>query len=267
MVVLNTEGYYSEVGIDPRSLRCLPDRRVRTPKAATAAIEFAELLTTDGDPGQGQNETEQFAALYTCAYRATRRGGRRPILPSERSLWATRWKIIRDHIVDQNLGLVYATLTRFHPRQADWDDFRSEAFLALVRAVEGFNPWRGFRFSTYACSAIMRSLVHASKKVSRQRLRFPMELDVEREVAEQREDAHAALYLDRLRQALDTNLGELTERESKVLARRFPMEGGSRLTLEEIGDDFGLSKERVRQIQRMALTKLRAVLEADPALQ
>ena len=266
MVVLNTEGYYSEIGIDPRSLRCLADRRARTPKAAAAAVEFAERLTTDGHAGQEQNEMEQFAALNACAYRATRRGGRRPVLPSERNLWATRWKIIRDHIVDQNLGLVYATLTRFHPRQADWDDLRSEAFLALVRAVEGFNPWRGFRFSTYACSAIMRSLVHASKKVSRQRLHFPMELDVEREVAG-RDDARAELYLDRLRQALDANLGELTERESKVLAKRFPMDGASRLTLEEIGDDFGLSKERVRQIQRMALTKLRTVLEADPALQ
>ena len=266
MVVLNTEGYYSEVGVDPKSLRCLPERQARTPKATMAAIRLAELLATEGDPGQGQSETEQFAALNACAYRATRRGGRRPILPSERALWANRWKLIRDHIVQQNVGLVYATLTRFQPRQADWDDFRSEAFLALVRAVEGFNPWRGFRFSTYACSAIMRSLVHASKKVSRQRLRFPMELDVEREVAEP-EDAGAELYLDRLRHVLHANLGELTERESKVLARRFPMDGESRLTLEEIGDDFGLSKERVRQIQRAALTKLRTVLEADPALQ
>ena len=266
MVVLNTEGYYCELGIDPRSLRCLADRRVRSTKAARAAVKLAELLTTDEDPGQEQNELEQFAALNACAYRATRRGGRRPILFSERSLWATRWKTIRDHIVDQNVGLVYATLTRFHPRQADWDDLRSEAFLALVRAVEGFNPWRGFRFSTYACSAIMRSLVHASKKVNRHRLHFPMELDIEREV-DAPEDPRAELYLDRLRQALDGNLGELTERESKVLAKRFPMDGASRLTLEEIGDDFGLSKERVRQIQRTALTKLRTVLEADPALQ
>lgn len=266
MVVLTVENYSTPATLDPRLLRCVADRRVRTPREAARAAQLAEILATREEPEQTLSEAVMFAALNACAYRAARRGGRRPILPSERSLWAARWKIIRDFIVDQNVGLVYATLTRFHPKQADWDDFRSEALLALVRAVEGFNPWRGFRFSTYACSAIMRSLVHAAKKVSRHRLRFPMELEVEREIPET-EDARTELYLDRLRQALEANLGELTERESKVLARRFPMDGELRLTLEEIGDDFGLSKERVRQIQRTALTKLRAVLEADPALQ
>jgi len=66
---------------------------------------------------------------------------------------------------------------------------------------------------------------------------------------------------------MERNLAELTEREVDVLGRRFPVGDGPRLTLDEIGESFGLSKERVRQIQNRALAKLRSVLDMDPSLQ
>jgi RNA polymerase primary sigma factor len=220
-----------------------------------------------GKPGEEKpGEHALFAALHTCAYRATRKARGKPMTDSERDDWVARWKVIRDYIIDQNLGLAYSTLTRFQGSHADWEDLRSESFLALVRSVEGFNPWRGFRFSTYACHAIIRALIHASRKSTRYRLQFPAELDSWREPAGETDD-WSELFVDRLRRALDENHGELTERESTVLAGRFPVGGGLGRTLSEIGDALGLSKERVRQIQNSALSKLREVLEADPALQ
>ncbi len=82
-----------------------------------------------------------------------------------------------------------------------------------------------------------------------------------------RVDAWTELYADRLNRALDQNLGELTERESDILGRRYPLDGELGLTLGEIGARIGLSRERVRQIEKTALNKIRVVLEADPALQ
>ena len=70
-----------------------------------------------------------------------------------------------------------------------------------------------------------------------------------------------------MQHALDANLGELTDMESRILAKRFPASDRRRSTLQEIGDAVGLSKERVRQLQNSALNKLREVLECDPVLQ
>jgi RNA polymerase primary sigma factor len=80
-------------------------------------------------------------------------------------------------------------------------------------------------------------------------------------------DAQTELYVERLNRALNDNLGALTELESKVLEQRFPTTSEQRLTFREIGDSIGLSKERVRQIQNIALNKLRDVMEQDSVLQ
>ena len=80
-------------------------------------------------------------------------------------------------------------------------------------------------------------------------------------------DAQTDLYAERLRRALDENLGELNDMETRVLARRFPLDDERGATLGAIGMAVGLSKERVRQIQNGALHKLRVLLNADPILQ
>lgn len=271
MVSIKAENALNNVSLEYGSIRYVADRRVKTKRAAEKAEHVAERVKAAGEPGAENGhdkftEFELFAALHTCAYRAMRSGRGRRVTERERLEWAARWKLIRDHLIDQNLGLAYSTLTRFQASHTEWEDLRSESFLALVRAVEGFNPWRGFRFSTYACHAIVRALVHASRKSSRYRLQFPAELEAWREPAAQT-DHWSELFVDRLRRALHENHGELTERETTVLAGRFPVGGGLGRTLSEIGDALGLSKERVRQIQNSALNKLREVLEADPALQ
>ena len=247
----------------------LTDRRVGTREAAEQAIRIAEqVVVADGQPpGDGDlDEQSLFSALKTCAYHASRGGRNQSIVGEAQHVWRERWKLIRDYLVERNLGLAYATLARFQTGHPDWDELRGEALLALVRAVAGFDPWRGFRFSTYACNAIIHALIQAARRADKGCLRFVIDYDAWPE-RPARIDAGSDLYVDRLRRALELNSAELTDRESAVLAWRFAMTGGKRSTLAEVGRVLGVSKERVRIIQNRGLAKLRKVLEADPALQ
>ncbi len=266
MVSIKVDSSVLGESVDLDRIKYYPDRRIKTKKAADEAERLAELVSTAPCNGNRPNEDGLFVALQTCGYQATRRAWRGSIDAGERNVWAHRWKAIRDYLIGQNLGLAFSTLARFHSDHRDFDDLRSEALLTLVRAAEGFNPWLGFRFSTYACNAIVRSLIHVAKRGANYRLRVSVEPEVYQDTPV-REDRWTDLYADRLHRALGGNVGKLTERESMVLAQRFPMDGGFRMSLSEIGNSYGLSKERVRQIQNSALDKLRTVLRADPSLQ
>ena len=253
-----------------RRIPRLPTERLRTKSAANAAIELAQRIADGTAPRSVLNECDLFKALHVCAYWATRRSVGGPTAKSQvggsQPEWADRWKLVRDYLIEQNLGLIYSIGSRFRSRDVEWDDVRGEAFYALVRAVEGFNPWFGFRFSTYACNAIRRALIHLGRKATQYRCRFPVEHDpIYEQPAET--DVDSDLYVERLSRVLDQNLAELTDREVTVLDWRFPKDGGEALTLGEVGEVIGLSKERVRQIQKRALSKLREVLDGDPVLQ
>jgi len=252
--------------LDPKRLVYVPDRRLRTPSAAELAIQIADSFAAGRVKSQDLEETDLFFALQTCGYRAARPNRGQRITMSERRQWAGRYRIIREHIVEQHLGLAYSMIRRFKCHELDHDDLVSDALFALSRAVERFNPWRGYRFSTYACTAIARALINRSRRGLSYRRRFPFRHDVSFELSE-RVDTQTELYAERLRHALEDNLGELDEREASVLAQRFPLDHAPQSSLGEIGRAIGLSKERVRQIQNNALRKLREVLAADPLLQ
>jgi len=242
------------------------DPWVKTKKAAEAAAKVAELITSSSSAEGLPKQDVMFKALHACAIRAvpTRTGMKSG--SESPCKWAERWKLIRDHLVEQNLGLAYSLVGRFRARDVDRDELRSEALFALVRAVEAFNPWRGVRFSTYACNAINNALIYSSNRSRIHRTRFASGLDgaFERPT---RPEGGLDTRLERLAYALDMNLGELTEQESAVLHWRFPTGGGLTRTLREVAGVMGLSKERVRQIQNKGLDKLRVVLEGDPVLQ
>jgi RNA polymerase sigma factor (sigma-70 family) len=264
MVAAGCKSTRCDDGLDPLALKPIAERRARTEKAAKDAKAVDARLRKQ--PDEKIDEIELFAALQASAYQASRKARRGGISCRERCIWAHRWKRLRDALVERNLGLVYTMITRFSARDLDWDEQRSEALYALLRAVDGYNPWSGFRFSTYACNAITRALIQLSKRSIRYRTRFPLEHESWHERPE-REDAGGDLVADRLRRALAGNLGDLTDREAAVLGWRFPLEGGPSLTLGEVGAAIGLSKERARQIQEQALSKLRDVLKTDPALE
>ena len=97
--------------------------------------------------------------------------------------------------------------------------------------------------------------------------RFPVPHNAILERPSDDHDFQGELYLERLKHVLDQNTPELTPWESEILAQRFPSDHRRRRSLKEIGRAYGFSKERIRQIEKRVLTKIRRVLEEDPVLQ
>jgi len=247
----------------------VPDRQLQTKDSRARACRMAEWVATDriGSPPE---EKELFVALHTCAYWASCDDGHR-VSTSTRRAWAKRWHLFRDYIAEVNLGLVYWVASRFRSSSIDDDDLLSESLLALIRAVDRYNPHQGYRFSTYACNCIARACMRRGRREQLRRQRFPLSFDIslERPVTEapaDEADLNTAYRVERLQRILSDNLGYLTELESRILSQRFPPQQQRRFTFKEIGKTVGLSKERIRQIQNMALGKLRNALEADPLL-
>jgi RNA polymerase primary sigma factor len=245
----------------------VPNSKLRTRNAAESAKRIVKWIRSDREAGESPDEQELFVALQTCAYRASRQPRKTVVPMAERLRWKERWEIVREFIVEQNVGLAYSMMGRFNFKNVDDDDILSDALYGLTRAVDRFNPFKGYRFSTYACNVVARSLMRRGKQTNRYRKLFPVQHDASMERPVEEADSQTELYVERLNRALDMNLGELTDLESTVLEKRFPSARDSRLTFREIGDAIGLSKERVRQIQNVALDKLRVAMLEDPVLQ
>jgi RNA polymerase primary sigma factor len=227
-------------------------------------MALADFIRSRSGPADKPSDQQLFVALHTCAYFANKTMRDQS---NEHPSWANRWSVIREHIVEQNLGLAYSMMSRFNTRLIDEDDLLSDAMLGLTRAVDRFNPWRGYRFSTYACNVIVRALMRRGKRERNRRRLFPVQYEVSLERPESLPDSERELYVERLSQVLQDNAGQLTDLETRVLTQRFSGERRDRLTFQEIGNTVGLSKERVRQIQNIAIRKLRRALAADPVLQ
>lgn len=180
--------------------------------------------------------------------------------------WHGRVEHYREYIVRTNLALVLAMAKRTRLGDVDFADIVSEGNMALLRAVEKFNVDRGFKFSTYACRAILKAFSRTAQKHSRHRTRFPVEFEPEMEKSNWDSERHEQFeqdLTDELKQIVDRNLADLSDTEQTVIRRRFNWEqrDDAPLTLEEVGRIIGVTKERVRQIQNKALTKIRRLME------
>ena len=181
-------------------------------------------------------------------------------------LWHGRSEHYREYLVRTNLALVLAMAKRTRLGQVDFAEVVSEGNMALLRAVEKFNVDRGFKFSTYACRAILKAFSRTSMKASRHRTRFPVEFEPDLEKSDWSDVKRKTVEeecVDELKTIIDRNLAELTNVEETVIRRRFNWqeEAESPLTLEEVGRIIGVTKERVRQIQNKALAKIKQVME------
>ena len=182
-------------------------------------------------------------------------------------LWYRRVLTGRANLVEANMALVVAMAKRTRIATVDFEELISEGSVALLRSIEKFDVGRGFKLSTYACRAILKSFNRLATKTGRYRSRFPMEFDPALECGgyeEHRRTERCEAYIDDLRQALGGNEARLSDIERTVVTMRFAIGTDRRKghTLAEVGRVVGLTNERVRQIQKAALTKLKHALTA-----
>jgi RNA polymerase sigma factor (sigma-70 family) len=202
----------------------------------------------------------------TSLQKKVKQQGVTPELAGQVIEWHRRFEHFREYLVRTNLALVLAMAKRVRLGDVDFAEIVSEGNMALLRAVDKFNVDRGFKFSTYACRAILKAFSRTAMKANRHRNKFPVEFEPDLEKsdwADKRRDQVEEDCIDELKTIVDRNLADLSTVEETVIRRRFNWDQSddSSLTLEDVGKIIGVTKERVRQIQNKALAKIRAVME------
>jgi RNA polymerase primary sigma factor len=238
-----------------------------------------QLAPEEIEPGQARrnpldkdDEKHLFLRYNYARYRLARRLAQ--LTPdhehrnaSRANLWLRRVRTLRRDLVHANLPLVPSLAKRMRSSSVDFSDMLSEGYMALLRAVEKFDVSRGYKFSTYACRAILSSFYCLLRRLQSRRKHIPAYFEPEMEQDDYLEQRHATQHTqatDAVRKVITRSEALLNPIETEVIRQRFPMVArDARQTLAQVGRHLGISNERVRQIERKSLDKLREAIEAE----
>jgi RNA polymerase primary sigma factor len=164
---------------------------------------------------------------------------------------------IKDQIVRSNLRLVVSIARRFAAPSQELSEAVSDGVVALLRAVDLFDFARGYKFSTFATCVVRNAFVSAARS-SRRHDRFIAGSDGLADTADTRcDEGEEERAMQDRHQAVALMLGQLKGRERRIVIGRYGLGGAGKQTLAQLGNELGISKERVRQIELRATTKLR----------
>ncbi len=172
----------------------------------------------------------------------------------------------RDAIVKANMRLVISIVKKFVNANNNFEDLLSDGIIALIRAVDKFDFDRGFRFSTYATQVVRRNAYRNVMTKQKEKLQVTSSLS-EGNVDVSDEAKSSSMSESRwheLRSRLSTMLDTLDKREKLIIRARFSLGGHRNVkTLQCLADRLGVSKERVRQLEKRSLDKLREMAGHD----
>ena len=167
---------------------------------------------------------------------------------------------VKNRIVQANLRLVVSIAKRHMKSSDDFFSLISDGNMSLFRAVERFDYARGNKFSTYASWAIMKNFARSIPDEFKYKDRFRTAGE---EVFMDHEDTRVDHFAEELAQKarekqINRILTRLDYREQQIIIRRFGLDHNHEpLTLKEVGAELGVTKERIRQLEARALSKLR----------
>jgi RNA polymerase sigma factor (sigma-70 family) len=166
---------------------------------------------------------------------------------------------VKNQIIRANLRLVVSIAKRHVGPSNNFFELVSDGNMSLIRAVEKFDYARGNKFSTYASWAIMKNFARTIPEENYRRDRFVTgHEEMFEAAADNRTDEHEyESALKRMQEAVKGMLGRLDDRERRIIVSRYGLNGVNELTLEQLGKELGITKERVRQIESRAQDKLR----------
>lgn len=179
---------------------------------------------------------------------------------------------VRNHIAECNLRLVISIARKFSASASDFDELMSEGNEILLKAINKFDFSRGFRFSTYATHSVQRHFYrYTQRRQKRNTLEHKSSVELLNEIPNGESDEVIDQWVreeQRMTALIGCMADRLDEREHKIVVARFGLSSdGVAKTLRELSSEMGLSKERIRQLQIIAIEKLRDLFdELDPEI-
>lgn len=169
--------------------------------------------------------------------------------------------MVKNQIIRANLRLVVSIAKRHVLGSANFFELISDGNMSLMRAVEKFDYSRGNKFSTYASWAIVKNFARSIPEENSHRDRFVTghEEMFESAADNRTDEQELELAHKNLRQTVQGLLGQLDPRERLIIESRFGLGGNEECTLENLGRQLGITKERVRQIEARAQEKIRRI--------